>query len=752
MKCKMNKKGFSFIELLVSSLLLLFVLSGFLSLNQYFVKNKDKSMELKEILNLHNKVKYLFSQKDSCLASLQSVNAHGEITLRLEQEGEEYKLLPANKDQNTSKNYRYSFSKNSNYAINYSITQDGELFEGEGNVKYAKVKANYKLLNKKNNKTNKDEFEIIVPVFTEEDGQISKCLIENVDGQCASSEFMTGLSESALNPIDQHSLNTEENPGGKEYLFKSGNLHSEGGEYCISHNICTNSEWRKSALCYDTCGKDKIWWDGKAEYENYNEDKLLEINSEINSELNKKNSNKICPEYDENNPIFHFIAYNNYNNLECGTGNGLGDRDGLKQIPEGVYGQEESLTTSWSKNEGGEGGEEGKFTVELNFECTYAGTWKLVEASCKETNEANEVNPLWELTADRKVKVGGIEIDTGNEVDKLTCATSGKGLPTIKSHDYNQGTDDQKKERKNTINNLGHVFGNKRYHIGEPRRIIAFFKDPQSTTSATIYCPNPDDNSWSFLDKDNVFVKNCNSLIIPKAKVNIIFVIDNSGSMGDEQVALSKAMKNFFDEFFEDTAILDRINPVFYRITTDYNGQTEEKRFVRRSLPDWKNETERNNMKRQLETDMTSVGIEGSGHEKPLQSLYNLLDTFNNKTHRKGRDYLAIFFITDEEGNNDESFHLGSRKKSLRYKIESLNKLSGESESEWKHRVIVYAVVNPENWDTGSNKARSVTRITNGFNFSSGDKIFNIEDSSYGRHLSKFAKEIADRVLIIGQK
>lgn len=164
-----------------------------------------------------------------------------------------------------------------------------------------------------------------------------------------------------------------------------------------------------------------------------------------------------------------------------------------------------------------------------------------------------------------------------------------------------------------------------------------------------------------------------------KRVVDILWVIDNSGSMGDEQDDLAYNFETFINNF-----ISQDVDFQMAITTTDARSGHEGKMIAG---PDMLNSEEAkknenvfiNHFKQKIK-----VGTRGSGHEKGLQTSAAFLE--NQKTDKKDflRDdaYLAIVYVSDEEDQSQNSVE------SYVNKFKSLKKNAG--------LVKVYSIVTKE--------------------------------------------------------
>lgn len=141
-------------------------------------------------------------------------------------------------------------------------------------------------------------------------------------------------------------------------------------------------------------------------------------------------------------------------------------------------------------------------------------------------------------------------------------------------------------------------------------------------------------------------------------KVDILFVIDNSGSMGSHQTTLSNNINVFINDFSQ-TSLLDYHIGV---VTTDVDRCSSTvliagecgllygtPKFVDNKTPNLISVLKKNLM----------PGTDGSAEEKSFDPIENALSLVNTKGFNKGfyrsSAYLAIIFITDTEDQSDQT-------------------------------------------------------------------------------------------------
>ena len=185
--------------------------------------------------------------------------------------------------------------------------------------------------------------------------------------------------------------------------------------------------------------------------------------------------------------------------------------------------------------------------------------------------------------------------------------------------------------------------------MGEKQKFFAD-KDPTQifSQSATqeVFTQEESSIQESFTQETTVDIK--------KSFVDILFVIDNSGSMGDEQAALADNFDSFIDKFL--TLNIDFKIGI---ITSDssYNRDSQKKLNSTEAKAD---DTEFKNLfKKKIQ-----VGIGGSGHEMPADYTKKF---FKNYPKWSAKDaYLAIIIISDENDFSPKDVNLVEYLKTLK--------------------------------------------------------------------------------------
>jgi hypothetical protein len=146
-------------------------------------------------------------------------------------------------------------------------------------------------------------------------------------------------------------------------------------------------------------------------------------------------------------------------------------------------------------------------------------------------------------------------------------------------------------------------------------------------------------------DIDDVFTQNSNG-----AKMDILWVIDNSGSMRGEQQALGENFSAFIKEFVQKD--VDFKMAITTTDTERSNAGKEYQDSMTRLTS-----TELANDKDQFMTDfagLVNVGTRGSGRERGIKASESFADRYANSWMRDDA-YLTIVYLSDERDQSEKS-------------------------------------------------------------------------------------------------
>lgn len=177
--------------------------------------------------------------------------------------------------------------------------------------------------------------------------------------------------------------------------------------------------------------------------------------------------------------------------------------------------------------------------------------------------------------------------------------------------------------------------------------------------------------SFSLLPDENIFSQNSDATT--SGKMDILWVVDNSGSMDSSQQAIADNFARFIDKFtakgFDfrmavttSEAYRDKFNPSLklsrFRDGTDWWGHTGT--FVVDPMTPNLNATFLKNMRQ---------GVSGSGDERVFQSIETALSNPDNKGLLRPGAFFSVIIVSDE----DDFSHDGSESRGGQYAYSGLH-------------------------------------------------------------------------------
>lgn len=157
------------------------------------------------------------------------------------------------------------------------------------------------------------------------------------------------------------------------------------------------------------------------------------------------------------------------------------------------------------------------------------------------------------------------------------------------------------------------------------------------------------DPSYSLLPAQNVFNQSVTTL---NNKIDILWVIDNSGSMAPAQANLANNFNSFIQNFSQKNydfhigvTVTDAFravtqnNPILAKLRDGVGANRSNVFVIDSSTP---------NINSVFITNV-SQGISGSGDERAFQSFKTALDSPQNAGFRRPEAYLAVIIVSDED-------------------------------------------------------------------------------------------------------
>ena len=713
-----SKKGFSLLELLVTMFLFSVVSTGVFTFYISYINSATQLANTMEVENSHSRFQHLLEKKKNCSVSLKGLK-NGDL-LDLTKESSIQEL------QDNLKNVRdHAKPGVALKEVTLNIA-DGRFFQGRG---YAYVK--FKYVYRHNAQAALKETTKNARVFLKlKEGAVDTCLDLSQESQCSSTSFLTSFNQASLQETHEQKIgetdeqgniiNAQELQEGMEHIYSSSNLYKgKIGEYCLSHNICHKGQWRSKSICYDSC-RGKFWRDGL-----------------LNFEDDKKNLNS-----KEEDKEFFCKAKSFDFGVSC-----AGEYLRKAQLKEKKYNEVEfhNETIHLANLRCPDQSRQKRGYFEAIFKCSYAGTWELAYAKCTKYKDPctlipDQMHHHWDINPSDPVP----------DNDQLRCA-SNSHQPSFDILSYD------KTQREKV--NMGNIYPDKKFNIGQPKRLVINFKEAKTSTATVACVGDGKSKRWQQIGDT---VRNCEGLTNPLPKTDIVFVVDNSASMADNQEALSASVDRFLDRFFSETA--KKINYTFYVTTTDtsdddglldsyreINGVIKASGVIRQyKKQDFQGRE--HELKALLKGENgLKPGIDGSFMERPLANALRLL-----KQHRgemNSFSTLAFFFLTDEDYDVLNVPKIKPKPVLLPFytnpepaEQQELESLVLQIKKGDRTKVITRGFVDLDRiskYGQGGN----VTPFVQSFNGS----LFEVENTQgYGDEMVSFADEIIAKTLIIG--
>lgn len=143
-------------------------------------------------------------------------------------------------------------------------------------------------------------------------------------------------------------------------------------------------------------------------------------------------------------------------------------------------------------------------------------------------------------------------------------------------------------------------------------------------------------------------VENFTQATAQQGKVDILWVVDDSGSMGDEQRALAYNFDVFIHEFLEK-----KIDFQMAITTTDATSRRNGKWVCNPKLLDSQSATKDEKKFVRDFARCIKVGTRGSGRERGLHTSKSFIERYNGKWMRDDA-YLVVVYVSDEEDQSYE--------------------------------------------------------------------------------------------------
>jgi len=210
-------------------------------------------------------------------------------------------------------------------------------------------------------------------------------------------------------------------------------------------------------------------------------------------------------------------------------------------------------------------------------------------------------------------------------------------------------------------------------------------------------------------------------------KYDLLWVVDNSGSMGDEQTTL----KNEFNDFVSTLNQRQAINYQMAVTTTDMtNGGTQGQLVLNKVIS-----SQMTNPESEFASVINAIGISGSGDERGLAASLVELSKTNSSLRRPGVPFVLIY-VSDE---NDGSA-LGTENQILS-RLQNL-----------RSPVFVFSIVSPQDNCNLSNNVYGERYVSLAQGLADRGKVLNICPSDLASSFQEVASSLSEASYIFSLK
>lgn len=199
----------------------------------------------------------------------------------------------------------------------------------------------------------------------------------------------------------------------------------------------------------------------------------------------------------------------------------------------------------------------------------------------------------------------------------------------------------------------------------------------------------------TLIDKEETFTQNTKK----KGDLDILWVIDNSGSMGDEQDALAYNFDAFISEFLKKDVDFQMAITTTDG-TTGRNGKQIGNYKLLNSVEAKKNPYVFTNHFKQW----VKVGTQGSGREQGLKTSTAFLDRYQSEFIRNDA-YFVVVVLSDEEDQSEE--------KVQKY-VDRLQGVKTNKGMMKVYSIVTKKLIKGKDWETLGNRYLEATNITGG--------------------------------------
>ena len=673
----MNKKGSFLVELLIA-------ISLFTSLTMItsayflkFLKEKKKIEVYIKNQNIDELMEHFFEDENNCTESLKGLS-HTDSLLELKLQSKPSQTVEFYQDLLNSQ----------------KIKKVRVLIEPLKN-QYGLATVNYETEKlDSNTKAVSGFIQRDLPVFVslDEDNSILACHINGlVTNQCKGDyKNVIFYNESGLVPV-LYNLVEEAQKHGTEYKTTMSQIYNEAtdtGVQCQSHLYCDSGEWVSSVSCYNSC-QDTVWSLGDDKFQSINNKKCQpgEIAVQLGSGqmICKKNQNsrkKWCSsqfvsvpyQFDLGDYCSKITSTANWQNTYsshianiCNGSKRWGQNTGGLTLPSASFGKivKVSKPIKIKKLKGAPLADMEIGQVSLYARCEYTGFFSLLGLT-EDVHSNITLSGDFENQKGRKKTtqvIGAVsqnicsaEYITKNvsQNQKYLCGVNQK---VKMCHPENPGFCPEERRISDLYSTRPPAFNT---HIPQGLPIRFFYSysenDPAKSFSAfyTAMCDKrnfcgtgclPEKSSGSNFR----MIKAQSHCGGEQPQLDLIFVVDSSGSMGDDQAKLHNNLGVFLDQFLTPDLNLDYNIAV---LDTEKNNTLFGGNYLCRDCNSPRGQKENIGTTRAILKERMKTGTYG-GKEYSLRRVIDL-QRWDSLFFRKNAS-LAIFFLTDEEDQDYEN-------------------------------------------------------------------------------------------------
>ncbi len=616
-----KESGFSLIELIVGTVVasvVAFMSLGYLHLYLKTIQHSEGYISQEETSHFIEK---FFKNPDFCAETMKKAESSGipgaELSIDLD-------LHAPSKAKGLFKDWK----QNLNGDIEVSF------FPLKNNMDLAHIQ--WTLSAKVQGDLQKREKSSYIEVVRDNQGKISNCLKSSESTQICKGgvKHILTYDQSSLNPITSSLI---ENPGphGKSYKTLTLNSYDDGRSLsCLSHTYCHKGDWNNSLWCYNSCA-DSVYSTGDEKYRSLSSNKDCSGGSKqgqtVKCRKNKKSwcqaevlshpkcsidLKPYCKKDKNEDPVG---SYSPDMQAIC-QGKGRAEISGRISLPEGDYGD----TFARPKEVSIKGNHFGYLSIYAL--CDYSGKWHIMGATCDKAPLTGETKNVW-----GRVKKSNNRCVPEYPSNKFSCSSGGNITLTPGISSDGEGPIPNKSIHIKEI--YKHQIGTRVAH-GAPLRFMYDFNG-RSPTIYTAVC-NSKTGRFEVTDKSLFCQAEDRS-----AKLDMVFVIDNSRSMKHEQENLAKNLIQFFEEFLND-----EVDTHIAVVTTD-NKNLLSGSFLCNKPNCRGRKASITQIQDRLKKAIKNAGTEGSQDERlfrPVMRIKSSLPGFF-----RSQAVLALYFLTDED-------------------------------------------------------------------------------------------------------